>query len=108
MNEPVIPTEKISNEKISKKRDQRQRLIDAMLRESGLEKAAAACGMSTTTAWRIRGTEAFRTEYLQARRDATLQSLARIQSACGLAAATLLKLMVGADSSPAIRLRAAE
>lgn len=103
MTEPVIPTGRIS-----KKREQRLRLIEAMLHEPGLEKAAASAGISPTTAWRIRKTPEFQMEYMQARREVILQSLARIQSACGPAATTLLKLMVGTDSSPAIRFRAIE
>jgi hypothetical protein len=103
MSEALKPTEKVSNKKY-----QRQRLIEAMLYEPGLEKAAASIGMSPTTAWRIRKTPAFQTEYMQARRDVLLQSLARIQSACSSAVTTLLKLMVGANSSDLTRLRATE
>ena len=103
MNKLVPP-----NGRISKKKYQRQRLIEAMLHEPGLEKAAASAGISTTTAWRIRKTPEFQTEYMQARRDAFLQSLARLQSACGSAVTILLKLMIAVDSSPVIKFRAAE
>jgi hypothetical protein len=103
MDDTIKPTEDISP-----KKHQRQRLIAAMLHEPGLEKAAAFIGISTTTAWRIRKTAAFQTEYMQARRDAFLQSLARLQSACPSAVTTLLKLMVGVNSSDLTRLRAAE
>jgi hypothetical protein len=102
MAEPVLPTGRIS-----KKKEQRQRLIEAMLHEPGLEKAAASAGISPTTAWRIRKTPEFQTEYLEARRDAFLQALARIQSASGSAVTILLKVMIAADSSPVIRFRAA-
>jgi hypothetical protein len=104
MIEPVIPPP----ERISKKREQRRRLIEAMLHESVLEKAAAAAGISPTTAWRIRKTPEFQAEYLQARRDAFLHSLARLQSACGSAVTILLKVMVGVNSTDLTRLRAVE
>jgi hypothetical protein len=103
MNELVISTEKIS-----KKREQRQRLIEAMLHEPSLEKAAAAAGISPTTAWRIRQTPAFQTEYMQARRELHQHSMARLQSATGPAVTMLLKMMIAADSSPVIRLRVIE
>jgi len=103
MDDTIKPTEDIST-----KKHQRQRLIAALLQEPRLEKAAVSIGISPTTAWRIRKTPAFQAEYMQARRDAFLQSMARIQSACGSAVTTLLKLMVGANSSDLTRLRAAE
>jgi hypothetical protein len=87
---------------------QRERLILALLQQPGIEKAAAAVGISTVTAWRISKTPEFKEEYGQARRDAFSQSLGRLQQAAGAAASTLLKIMVDATAPAGSRVRAAD
>jgi hypothetical protein len=62
----------------SKKKWQREQLVIAMLQQPTWQKAAAAIGVSEVTAWRIRQTPEFQREYLQARREALCQSLARV------------------------------
>jgi hypothetical protein len=92
----------------NRRKSQRERLILALLQHPGIEKAAAAAGISSVTAWRISKTEEFQEEYRQARRDAFSQSLGRLQQAAGAAAATLLKVMTDATAPAASRVRAAD
>lgn len=94
--------------KSSTKVRQRERLILALLQQPSLEKAAAAAGISTVTAWRISKTPEFQEEYRKARREAFAQSVARLQHATGAAVSTLLKVMVDKDSPAASRVRAAD
>lgn len=91
-----------------KRERKRQPLIIALLQHSDLEKAAAAIGMSTSTAYRIRKTQEFQAEYLKARRDAVSQAIARLQQNSVAAVTTILKIMVDAANPPSSRLRAAD
>ena len=92
---------------IMRKNRQREQLILALLQQPGIEKAAAAVGISPVTAWRITKTEQFKEEYRQARREAFSQALGRLQQAASAATSTLLKIMVDAAASTASRVRAA-
>ena len=94
--------------KTSKKVRQQEQLILAMLQQPSLEKAAAAMGISTATAWRISKTPEFQKEYRRARREAFSQSVARLQQASGAAVSTLLKVMVDKATPAASRVRAAD
>ena len=87
---------------------QREQLILALLQQPGIEKAAAAVGISTVTAWRITKTQEFKEEYRQARREAFTQSLGRLQQAAGAATSTLMKIMVDATAPAGSRVRAAD
>ena len=93
--------------RVSKRALQREQLILALLQQPGLEKAAAAAGMSGITAWRISKTPEFQEEYRKARRDAFSQSIGRLQQASSAAVATLMKVMVDANAPAASRVRAA-
>ena len=94
--------------KSSKKLQQREQLILALLQQPSLEKAAAAIGISAVTAWRIRQTPEFQQEYRQARRAAFSESIARLQHASGAAVSTLLKVMVDQEAPATSRTRAAD
>jgi hypothetical protein len=87
---------------------QREQLILALLQQPGIEKAAAAVGISSVTAWRITKTPEFKEEYRQARREAFSQSLGRLQQAAGAATSTLMKIMVDATAPAGSRVRAAD
>jgi hypothetical protein len=87
---------------------QREQLILALLQQPGIEKAAAAVGISSVTAWRIMKTPEFKEEYRQARREAFTQSLGRLQQAAGAATSTLMKIMVDATAPAGSRVRAAD
>ena len=91
----------------TKKNRQREQLILALLQHSTIEKAAAAIGVSLSTAWRIRRTPEFRKEYLEARRESVFHGLERIQQGCGAAASTLLKIMLDPANPANSRVRAA-
>jgi hypothetical protein len=90
----------------SKKQRQREQLIAALLTQPNLEKAAAAAGMSVSTAYRIRRTPEFQAEYLQARRDIVSQAGARLQQGSAAASAVLLQIMADRNIHPAYRVRA--
>ena len=98
MSEPII----------MRRNRQREQLILALLQQPGLEKAAAAVGISTVTAWRITKTQEFKEEYRQARREAFIQSLGRLQQAAGAATSTLMKIMVDPNAPAGSRVRAAD
>ncbi len=91
----------------SKKKQQRQYLILAMLQQPTFQKAAASIGISEVTAWRIRKTPEFRQEYLEACREAVSQSVGRLQQGSCAAVSTLLKIMADANVAPSTRLQAA-
>ena len=98
MSEPII----------MRRNRQREQLILALLQQPGMEKAAAAVGISTVTAWRITKTQEFKEEYRQARREAFTQSLGRLQQAAGAATSTLMKIMVDPNAPAGSRVRAAD
>jgi phosphomannomutase len=107
-NENSVPRQEVMGiGRRSKKKWQREQLILAMLQQPTWQKAAASIGISEVTAWRIRQTPEFRREYLQARREAVSQSLARLQQGAGAAASTLLKIIVDPSNSAATRVQAA-
>jgi hypothetical protein len=97
----------MSEPKALRRNRQREQLILALLQQPGIEKAAAAVGISTTTAWRISKTPEFKEGYRQARREAFSQSLGRLQQAAGAATSTLMRIMVDANSPAGSRVRAA-
>jgi len=65
------------------------KLILALLQQPTLDKAAAAAGISTATAWRRTQDPDFQDQLRKARRDAFSQSVGRLQQA-GPAAVTTL------------------
>ena len=98
----------MSEPRVMRRARQREQLILALLQQPGIEKAAAAVGISTVTAWRITKTPEFKEEYQQARREAFSQSLGRLQQAAGAATSTLMKIMVDASAPAGSRVRAAD
>jgi hypothetical protein len=98
----------MSEPTVIRRNRQREQLILALLQQPGMEKAAAAVGISSVTAWRITKTPEFKQEYGQARRDAFSQSLGRLQQAASAAASTLIKLMADPSTPAASRVRAAD
>jgi hypothetical protein len=98
----------VSEPRIVRSARQREQLILALLQQPGLEKAAAAVGISTVTAWRITKTEEFKEEYRQARREAFSQALGRLQQAAGAATSTLMKVMLDSTAPAGSRVRAAD
>jgi molybdenum-dependent DNA-binding transcriptional regulator ModE len=107
-NDSEKPGQDGDSGRISKKRLQCERLIQALFEHSSIKKAAASCDMSYVTAWRISKTQEFQEQYLAERRQSMMQSSARMQHASGAAVSTLIKLMVDTHSPREIQMRAAE
>ena len=103
-----IHSKEIVMSRVSKKARQMEQLILALLQHPTLEKAAAAAGISYTTAWRLSKTPEFQTEYREARSKAYGQSIARLQYGAVAAVNTILRVMTDPESPPASRLRAAD
>ena len=87
---------------------ERERLILALLQTTTLEKAAAAAGMSISTAYRIKRTPEFQQEFREARSQAFGDAMSRLQSAAGMAVATLIALLSNGAIPASVRLRAAD
>ena len=101
MNEPM------GSNRTTKRSKQRQELIVEMLRQTTMQKAAAAVGISEATAWRIRQMPEFKREYLEARLEAYSQAMARIQQGASNAATVLQMIMVDSKCSDSARVQAA-
>ncbi len=86
----------------------KEEAIAALLSQRNLEDAARVAGIGTTTLRRWLQISEFQSAYREARRDAFLQSVARLQQAAGAAVSTLLKVMVDPNSPAASRVRAAD
>jgi hypothetical protein len=86
----------------------REQLIIALLQQPSLEKAAASIGISLSTGYRMRRHPDFQAEYLQARREAVSEAIARLQQGCNAASTTLLKIMLDPNNPAASRVRAAD
>jgi hypothetical protein len=92
----------------SKKKAQRDALIQAMLQQPSLQRAAQMAGISEPTAWRIRQTAEFQEEFRQIRHDGVRHSFGRLQHASAAAVQIVLKIMVDEKSPPSSRLQAAK
>jgi hypothetical protein len=79
--------------------------IGALLAEPTVRSAAAVAGISERTMYNWLKLPAFAAEYRLARREATTQAIARLQSVSGQAATELLRLGLNARSE-AVRLGA--
>jgi hypothetical protein len=86
----------------------KEEAIAALLTNRNLEEAAKATGIATNTLLRWMKEPEFKTAYLQARRQAFGQSIARLQQATSAAAATLMKIMVDPTAPASTRVRAAD
>jgi hypothetical protein len=82
--------------------------IAALLSHRGIDEAARASGVGYKTLLRWLEIPEFQQRYLEARRKAVQQAIARLQQATGAASLTVLKLMTDPSVAPAVRLRAAE
>ena len=94
--------------KVSRKDQQREKLILALLQQPNLDKAAESIGMSKATAWRIMRTSEFEEQFRRARRQTFSQTTARLQHGSNAAASVLLKIMTDQQAPAAARVRAAD
>jgi hypothetical protein len=83
------------------------KLVLALLQQPTLDKAAAAAGISTATAWRRTQDPDFQDQLRKARREAFSQSVGRLQQAGPAAVTTLLRVMADPTTAAASRIRAA-
>ena len=83
------------------------KLVLALLQQPTLDKAAAAAGISTATAWRRTQDPDFQDQSRKARREAFSQSVGRLQQAGPAAVNTLLRVMADPAAAAASRVRAA-
>jgi hypothetical protein len=95
------------SQRSSKRRRQTESFIAALLHQPSLEQAAAAAGISVSTAYRMRQEPEFEEEYRQARRRAISEAGAHLQTSCTQAVSTLLAIMKDSKASAGCRLRAA-
>src|SRR5580698_5616401 len=86
----------------------KEEAVAALLSHKSVEDAARSVGLNPNTLLKWLRVPEFRTLYLQERRAAVQQSVARLQQATGAASITMLKLMTDQNVPPAVRLRAAE
>ena len=92
----------------SKKLKQREQLALALLQQPSMEKAAAAVGISTTTAWRIGKTPEFAEQFERARRNAYDQVSSRLQYGAAKAVDILVDVMENPRAPHACKVRAAD
>jgi hypothetical protein len=82
--------------------------IVALLTQRNMEEAAKAVGVDVKTLMRWNKVPEFQAAYLEARRAAYSQAIARLQQASSAAAATLMRIMVDPSAPASSKVRAAE
>jgi hypothetical protein len=92
----------------SKLRYKQDEAIAALLSEPTFDEAAANVGISPRTLRRWQQDPSFAAGLRKARKDAYLQSIARLQEGSSAAVTTLLKVMIDANTPPACKVRAAD
>jgi transposase-like protein len=82
--------------------------IVALLTQRNIDEAARAINVATNTLLKWMKLPEFQAAYLEARRAAHAQSIARLQQATSAAVSTLLKVMVDAATPASTKVRAAD
>jgi transposase-like protein len=82
--------------------------IVALLTQRNIDEAARAINVATNTLLKWMKLPEFQAAYLEARRAAHAQSIARLQQATSAAVSTLLKVMVDAGTPASTKVRAAD
>jgi transposase-like protein len=104
---PVPPVKPMTGHGTKFTRKQEQ-AIAALLSSRSVEEAAKSIDLSPSTLLRWLAIAEFRGRYLDARRHAVHQAVARLQQDTGVASVAILKLMTDPSVPAAVRLRAAE
>jgi hypothetical protein len=86
----------------------KEAMIAALLSQRNHEEAARTAGVSKRTLNRYLKMPKFQSAYLEARRAAMFQALARLQQASSAAVSALLKVMVDPSTPASTRVRAAD
>jgi hypothetical protein len=82
--------------------------VVALLTQKNQEAAARSVGISVATLLRWHKLPEFKKAYLEARRAAHGQSIARLQQATGAAVTTLLKVLIDPSTPASVKVRAAD
>jgi hypothetical protein len=82
--------------------------VVALLTHRTIEEAARSIGINFKTLLRWQEEPEFKTAYLEARRAAYTQAIARMQQATGTAVSVLLKVMIDPATPASTRVRAAD
>jgi hypothetical protein len=82
--------------------------IVALLTHRTMDEAARSVGIGTNTLLRWMEEPEFKTAFLEARRSAFSQAIARMQHASGTAVSVLLKTMIDPATPASTRVRAAD
>jgi len=82
--------------------------IEALLTQRNIEEAARSVGIGKQTLMRWMKIPEFQADQQEARRAIVSQTNGRLQQASGVAASTLLKIMVDPIESASVRVRAAD
>jgi transposase-like protein len=82
--------------------------VQALLSSRNVEEAARAAGVTPRTLYRWQKEPAFEAACREARRAVVSQANARLQQATGVAAATIVKVMVDPTVPASVRIRASE
>jgi hypothetical protein len=82
--------------------------VAALLTQRNVEEAAAAVKIAPKTLLRWMKQPEFKKAYLEARRAAHGQSIARLQQATGAAVTTLLKVLIDPATPASVKVRAAD
>jgi transposase-like protein len=82
--------------------------IVALLTQRNIDEAARSIDVATNTLLKWMKLPEFQAAYLEARRAAHAQSIARLQQATSAAVSTLLKVMVDAGTPASTKVRAAD
>ena len=92
-------------EKLGRKKEA---AVVALLSSRNIEEAARGAGVTPRTLYRWMKEPEFDAVYREARRDAFSQSIARLHQMAGAAVTILGQVMIGADTPPATKVRAAD
>jgi hypothetical protein len=84
-----------------------EQAIIALVSSTTMEDAAKVAGVSDVTLWRWLKTEAFKSAYMEARREVVTQAIARLQHSCGAAVETLRTIAEDASAPASSRVAAA-
>jgi hypothetical protein len=82
--------------------------IAALVTRPSVEEAARTISVQPKTLRRWMRLPEFQAAYLQVRREAVTQALARLQQGSGVAATVIFKILVDVNAPASVRLRAAD
>lgn len=85
-----------------------EKIIAALLQYGTMKEAAAACGITPRTIYDRMDTREFRAQYMAAKTDIVRKAVFTINEKLSDAITTVAEIMTNSDTSPAVRLQAAQ